>query len=197
MIRTPLSLTPYFLAAVMVAWGFLWHEGDIAAVRIETQGVATVGGPFTLTDQYGNPRSSADFHGRFMLIYFGYTYCPDVCPTTLAVIADALGKLGKQADRLAPIFITIDPQRDTPDVLKAYLKSFDPRFIGLTGDSKAIAEVARAYRVYYRKRPLEGGGYALDHSSQIYLMGLDGKFIANFDETLGPNRLSAALRKYL
>ncbi|MBU6298020.1 MAG: SCO family protein [Alphaproteobacteria bacterium] len=197
MIRTPLSITPYLLAAVVVAGGFLWHEGDIAAVRIQTQGVAAIGGPFLLTDQYGVSRKSADFRGRFMLVYFGYTYCPDVCPTTLAVIADALGKLGKSADRVAPIFITVDPERDTPGVLKAYLKSFDPRFIGLTGSPKAIAKAAWEYHVYYRKRPLAGGGYSLDHSSQIYLMGPDGKFIANYDETLGPDGLAAALRKYL
>jgi protein SCO1 len=197
MIRTPLSLLPYLLAAVMVAGGFLWHEGDIAAVHIQAQGVAAIGGPFSLTDQYGVSRNSADFRGRFMLVYFGYTYCPDICPTTLAVVADALGKLGKAADRVAPIFITIDPERDTPRVLRAYLKSFDPRFIGLTGSPRAIAEAAHAYRVYYRKHPLNGGGYALDHSSQIYLMGPDGKFIAVFDETLGPDGLAATLRKYL
>ena len=198
MIRTPLALIPYLIAAVAVAAGLLWHAGDSlsAADRVVSQGEASIGGPFTLTDQDGQVRQAADFRGRFMLVYFGYSYCPDICPTSLAVMADALDKLAG-AERVVPIFVTVDPGRDTPSVLKAYLKAFGPRFVGLTGDAKAIAAAAHAYRVYYKKRPLQGGGYAMDHSSHIYLMGPDGKFIAVYDETLGPDGLAAALQKQL
>jgi protein SCO1/2 len=113
------------------------------------------------------------------------------------MMADALAKLGPEAERVVPIFITIDPERDSPRVLKFYLKAFGPRFVGLTGDAKAVAAAARLYRVYYRKRPLKDGGYAMDHSSHIYLMGPDGKFIAVHDETLGPDGLAQALKKQI
>jgi protein SCO1/2 len=198
MIRTPLALIPYLIAAALVAAALLWHAGDSLSgtSRVVSQGEALIGAPFTLIDQDGNVRHAADFRSRFMLVYFGYSTCPDVCPTTLAVMADALEKLGPKAGRVVPIFVTIDPGRDTPGVLKAYLNEFGPRFVGLTGDAKAIAAAAQAYRVYYRKRPLSGG-YAMDHSSQIYLMGPDGKFIAIYDETLGPDGLADALKKQL
>ena len=194
MIRTPIALIPYLLAAAVVASGILWHAGDF--VSVTTVGEARIGGPFTLTDQYGKTGTDHDFRGRFMLVYFGYTNCPDVCPTTLAVMADALDKL-KGADRIVPIFITIDPARDTPKVLALYLKAFGPRFVGLTGSDTAIAAVSRAYGVYAAKRDLKGGGYSMDHSSRIVLMGPDGKFVAVYDETLGPDGLRAELAKHI
>ena len=198
MIRTPLALVPYLLAVAAVTAGLLWHAGDAlpGAGRLETMGEAAIGGPFTLIDEDGKTRRPADFRGRFMLIYFGYSYCPDICPTKLAVMADALDKLAG-ADRVVPVFMTVDPARDTPSVLKAYLKAFGPRFVGLTGDAKAVDSAARAYRVFYRKHPLPGGAYAMDHSSQIYLMGPDGKFIAAYDQTFGPDRLAAELKRRL
>ncbi len=197
MIRTPHALIPYLIATIAVVAGLLWHAGDSfsGASVVVSRGEALIGGPFTLTDQDGKVRRPADFRGQFMLVYFGYSYCPDICPTTLAVMADALEKLGPKAARIVPIFITIDPERDSSHILKTYMTSFGPRFIGLTGDAKAVAAAARAYRVYYRKRPLQGGGYAMDHSSQIYLMGPDGKFIADYDETLGPDGLAKALKQ--
>ena len=196
MIRTPLALILYLIAAVAVAAGLLWHAGDSFSGANRATGEASVGGPFSLTDQDGRGRRADDFRGRFMLVYFGYSYCPDICPTTLAVMADALEKLGPEAERIVPIFITIDPERDTSRVLRAYLKAFGPRFVGLTGNAKAVAAAAHAWRVYYRKRPL-GGGYAVDHSSYIYLMGADGKFIAIFNETLGPDGLAQALKRQI
>ncbi|MDE2183179.1 MAG: SCO family protein [Alphaproteobacteria bacterium] len=193
MIRTPLALVPYLLAAAMVAAGLLWHAGDFVS-GVQTSGVAEIGGPFRLTDQNGQVRTDQDFRGRFMLVYFGYTSCPDICPTTLAVMADALAKLHNGA-RVVPIFITVDPARDTPAVLKAYLKAFGPAFVGLGGSKGSVAAAAKQYRVYYARRPLQGGGYAIDHSNRIYLMGPDGKFVAVYDETLGPDGLADALRK--
>jgi protein SCO1/2 len=131
-----------------------------------------------------------------MLIYFGYSSCPDVCPTTLSLMADALDKLGPRADKVVPIFITIDPERDTPAKLKPYVAAFGPRFVGLTADLATIKKVAGLYRVYLKKEPLPGGNYAMDHSSVIYLMGPDGKFIGYWDDTaIGPDKLAAELRK--
>jgi protein SCO1/2 len=197
MIRTPLALIPYLIAVVAVAAGLLWHAGDSLSGANRGSGEASIGGPFTLFDQDGEIRRAADFRGRFMLVTFGYSNCPDICPTTLAVMADALEKLGPKAGHVVPIFITIDPERDSPRVLKSYLKAFGPRFVGLTGEAQSIASAAKAYRVYFQKRPLKGGGYAMDHSSHIYLMGPDGKFIAHYDETLGPDGLAQALKKQI
>jgi protein SCO2 len=197
MIRTPQALIPYLLAVAALMAGILWQAGDEARVSsAHSQGIASIGGPFSLIDQNGSPRHADDFRGRFMLVYFGYSYCPDVCPTALASMADAVDKLDN-ADRVVPIFVTIDPERDTPKVLTAYLKAFGPRFVGLTGDAKSIAAAARAYRVYYKKHPLEGGGYAMDHSSTIYLMGPDGTFIENYDANIGADALAAALKSRL
>jgi cytochrome oxidase Cu insertion factor (SCO1/SenC/PrrC family) len=196
--RSSLLLIPLFFAFALTAGYFIWRASDnLPALggNVET-GTAQIGGPFTLVDQNGSRRSSADFRGRFMLIYFGYSYCPDVCPTTLSLMSDALDKLGPSSDAVVPIFITIDPERDSPARLKAYLASFGPRFVGLTGDLEAIKKVAALYRVYLKKEPLKGGNYAMDHSSVIYLMGRDGKFVGFWDDTsIGPDKLAAALRK--
>jgi cytochrome oxidase Cu insertion factor (SCO1/SenC/PrrC family) len=196
--RLSFILILVLLAVALTAGYFLWQASDNLAGldrNVET-GTARIGGPFTLIDQNRAKRSSADFRGRFMLIYFGYSYCPDVCPTTLSLMADALDKLGAGADAIVPVFISIDPERDTPAKLKSYLASFGPRFVGLTGDVATIKKVAGLYRVYLKKEPLAGGNYAMDHSSVIYLMGRDGKFVGFWDDTaIGPDKLAAALRK--
>jgi protein SCO1/2 len=130
-----------------------------------------------------------------MLVFFGYTYCPDVCPTTLAVMASAFDKMGKRADRIAPLFISVDPKRDTPEKLKTYLASFSPRFVGLTGSPDAIASVAKEYRVYYREHQEENGSYTVDHSGIIYLMDPDGAFVTNYSLDTAPDALAADLEK--
>jgi cytochrome oxidase Cu insertion factor (SCO1/SenC/PrrC family) len=197
MIRTPVALVPYLLAAAMVVAGILWHEADqIGGLgRTVATGTASVGGPFSLTDQNGKTRTPADFRGRFMLIYFGYSFCPDVCPTTLAEMGTALDKLGSRKNRVVPLFISIDPDRDTPAVLKAYMKDFGPEFLGLTGSRKNVEQAARAYRVYIRKRPLPGGSYAMDHSGVIYLMGRDGRFVTYYEDEIGPDKIAEDLRR--
>lgn len=190
-------LIPVVLTLALAVAFFIWHASDNSPAlgRTEVSGTALIGGPFRLVDQSGVERSSASFHGRFMLIYFGYTNCPDVCPTTLSLMADALDKLGPKADRVVPIFVTIDPERDTPAKLKPYVASFGPRFVGLTGDLPTIKKVAALYRVYVKKQPLSGGGYGMDHSGVIYLMGPDGKFAAYWDDTsIGPDKLANQLR---
>ena len=194
MIRTPIALVPYLIALAAIIAGLLSYAGDRAAGL--AQGVAAVGGPFTLVDQDGRTRTDKDFRGQYLLIYFGYTYCPDVCPTTLAVMEQALEKLGPAAAaRVTPVFVTIDPVRDTPQVLKPYLKSFGPRFVGLTGSEAAITLISHEYSVYAAKQPIKGGGYAMNHSSTIYLMGPNGKFVTHYEESIGPDGLAADLRK--
>ena len=155
--------------------------GTGAFIWLSQGGTASlVGGPFTLEDGAGRQVTDHDFRGKYMLVYFGYTFCPDVCPTTLNEVADALDHLGTKADRLQPIFITVDPKRDTPSVVKQYVAAFTPRLIGLTGSDEQIATVAREYRVYYAEHRTGPGpnDYSMDHSSVLYLMGPDGKFIA-------------------
>lgn len=141
---------------------------------------ASIGGPFTLTDSAGKTVTDRDFRGKFMLVYFGYTFCPDVCPTTLNQVAVALDKLGAKADRVQPLFVTVDPGRDTPEAMRQYTAAFTPRLLGLTGTPEQIAVVAKEYRVYYAEHrtgpsPLD---YTMDHSSILYLMGPDGNFVA-------------------
>jgi cytochrome oxidase Cu insertion factor (SCO1/SenC/PrrC family) len=153
-----------------------------------------IGGPFALTDQNGRRITDKDFAGRFMLIYFGYTFCPDVCPTELNTMALALDKLGTRV-RVVPVFITIDPARDTPDALKTYLASFGPDFVGLTGSDADIAAAAKGYRVYYKKAEgTDDNTYLMDHTSLLYLMGPDGKLAALFRTGASPDDIAAGIK---
>ncbi len=160
-------------------------------------GRGPIGGPFTLTDQHGKIRSDAEFRGKLMIVYFGYTFCPDVCPTDLMAITQALDALKSKAESIQPIFITIDPERDTA-VLADYLKAFHPSFIGLTGSPEAIMQIATSYKNYYRKVGDErSGDYSIDHSGVIYLMGRNGEYLGFMPPQTGPDRLVEILRKYL
>jgi protein SCO1/2 len=196
--RFPLVLLPFVILATVVAAGALWRLGDLRAQR-GTQTISmekvVLGGPFTLTDQDGKRRSDADFRGKYMLVFFGYTYCPDVCPTTLAVMAAALDKMGPGADRIIPLFISVDPSRDTPEVLKAYLSAFGTRFVGLTGSEDEITGAAKAYRVYVQAHKDEGQNYTVDHSGVVYLMDPSGAFLANYSLDSSPDELAAELTK--
>jgi len=178
--------------SVVAAW-LLWRTAD-QMVPGQTRAPAV---SFALTDQDGHTRTDKDFRGRWVLLYFGYSYCPDVCPTTLAVMADALGQMGEQGGKIVPVFVSVDPERDTPAVLKTYLAAFGPRFVGLTGKPDAIARLARAYGVYYRKHPLAGGNYSVDHTSAIYLLDPEGRFVKSLDVQAGPKALAADLKKAL
>ena len=171
--RVLIALTGVVLAVLLIGvGGYLWLSNGEG-------GPTALGGPFTLENGNGKTVTDRDFRGRYMLVYFGYTFCPDVCPTTLAAMAGALEKLGKTADRIAPVFITVDPSRDTPKVMHDYVAAFSPRIIGLTGTPEQITQVTREYRVYVAShRSREGGNYTVDHSSILYLMGPDGRFIA-------------------
>lgn len=160
-------------------------------------GMALVGGPFTLTDQDGRRVSEKEFLGKHMLVVFGFTYCPDICPTELQVMTAALDAMGPDGEKIQPVFITVDPERDTPDVMKAYVANFSPRLIGLTGTPEEIASAAKAFRVYYAKVPNEASpdSYLMDHSSIIYLMGPDGSFVKHFPFTTDVVKFTEELKR--
>ena len=160
-------------------------------------GHGSVGGPFTLTDQTGMRRSDVEFRGKLMIVYFGYTYCPDVCPTDLMAITQALDALGPAAEGVQPVFIAIDPERDS-EVLAEYLSAFHPSFVGLTGSPEVIRAVANAYKAFYAKVPDErSGGYSIDHTGVIYLMGRNGEYLGFMPPQTNADRLTEILRKNL
>lgn len=178
-------------ALSLVLWRMADRQGSVAGDIANS----SIGGPFTLTDQNGGTRTDKDFHGHWVLLYFGYTFCPDVCPTTLAVIAATMGKLGADANRVVPVFITVDPERDTPSVMKSYLAAFGPQFVGLTGKPSDIEKIAHAYRIFYKKEPIQGGGYSVDHSSAILLLDPKGNFVKAYDEQSGAAAIADDLKK--
>jgi len=190
-----------FAALVMVLaagiGGFAWMGQRLAGQG--GSGEALVGGPFTMTDQNGKRVTEKDFLGKHMLVFFGYTYCPDICPTELQVMMAALDQLGPEAERVQPVFVSIDPARDTPEVMKAYVENFGHRLTGLTGTPEEVAAMAKAYRAYYAKSgdTSSPDAYLMDHSSIIYLMGPDGKFRKHFAYTTDAQRLAAELREQL
>jgi protein SCO1/2 len=158
---------------------------------------AAIGGPFRLIDQDGKSFSDQDLKGKTFLVFFGFTHCPDVCPTTLFELSEILRALGRDADRTAALFISVDPERDTPEAMRDYLASFDPHVHGLTGDAAALAAVAKAYRVYYKKVPLDGGDYTMDHTAIVYLMDKDGRFVSPFSMKRTADAAAEDLRKHL
>jgi len=139
----------------------------------------TYGGPFTLVDHHGNTVTDKDFRGEFLLIYFGYTHCPDVCPASLGTLAGTLRRLQKQGIEVRPLFISVDVKRDTPEVLADYVKAFSPRMVGLTGSPKQIGRVTRAYHAHYFAGEVEGK-YRVSHTGSMYLVGPDGRFLKSF-----------------
>ncbi len=164
-----------------------------------TTQTVTTGGRFMLKDHTGRVRTDQDFQGKFMLLYFGYTYCPDICPTSLQTITHALDLLGKDADIIQPVFISVDPERDTVAVLRDYVGAFHPRLIGLTGSQVAINSVAKKFRVKFAKVADAGGindDYVVDHTSSVFLMGIDGKFVTRFSHATTAKQMAAKLREY-
>jgi protein SCO1/2 len=155
------------------------------------------GGPFHLEDQNGKPVSDQDMKGRPFVVFFGYTHCPDICPTTLFEISEVMKSLGRDADRTGALFITVDPERDTPATLKDYLSNFDPHLRGLTGAPAAVDTALKAYRVYAKKIPLKDGDYTMDHTAVVYLMDKNGRFVAPFNMKRTAEAEVADLRGYL
>jgi protein SCO1/2 len=158
---------------------------------------AAIGGPFQLTDQTGQTVTEKNLVGRPTLVFFGFTHCPDVCPTELFEMSEVLRAMGSDADRVNAYFISVDPERDNAATMKDYLSSFDPRLKGLTGDPDAVAKAISGYRVYAKKVPLKDGDYTMDHTALIYLMDRDGKFVAPFNLKRKPEEAAADLKRYL
>jgi len=179
--------------------GLLLFLGAIFAVTgySPTPHAAAIGGPFQLVDQNGKPFTDRDMKGKPYLVFFGFTHCPDICPTTLFEMSQLMRKLGPDADRAGALFVTVDPGRDTPAIIKDYLASFDPHLRGLTGDQAAIDQAIKDYRVYAKKVPLQNGDYTMDHTAIVYLMDKDGQFVAPFDLQRSPDAEATELRRYM
>jgi protein SCO1/2 len=168
--------------------------------EVATTGTALIGGPFTLVGRDGKPVTDQAFRGKYMLVFFGFTHCPDICPAELQVMSAALDALGPKANEIIPIFITLDPERDTPPVVTGYVTNFSPRFVGLTGSPEQIAEAAKAYRVTYSKfqeDETKPGDYSIDHSALVYLMGKDGEYLTHFAYGTPAAKMAETLRRYL
>jgi protein SCO1 len=187
-----LILSAFLIGVVIFTGMFLYSTGNFGAGP-----ASAIGGPFKLIDQNGNTITDADIKGRPFLVLFGYTHCPDVCPTTLFDVSEVMRALGKDADLTGALFITVDPERDTPAVIKDYLSSFDPHLRGATGDRAAVDTVEKAYRVYAKKVPTESGDYTMDHTALVYLMDKQGRFVAPFSLKRRPEDAAAYLRRYL
>jgi protein SCO1/2 len=193
--KTVLAVLGGIVAAlVLIGIAVLPRLGQIAPPEV------SIGGPFTLVDQTGKTVTDADYRGKLMLIYFGYTFCPDVCPTSLGVLAKALDMLSPQdLAQVVPIFITVDPERDTVDQMAQYVSAFHPALQGLTGSPEQVQAAVKAYRVYAKRSDGEtdNPNYTMDHSSILYLMGKDGKFIAHYGHTASAQDIAEGVKKHL
>jgi protein SCO1 len=190
----PLVIVASFAASLLVGLVIMmWALGGLRGVTAP----AAIGGPFQLTDQAGQTVTDQSLKGKPTLIFFGFTHCPDVCPTSLFEISEVLKAMGKDADRVNALFVSVDPERDTAAAMKDYLSSFDPHLKGLTGDPESVAKVLSAYRVYSKKVPLKDGDYTMDHTALIYLMDREGRFVSPFNLKRTPAEAATDLKKYL
>jgi protein SCO1/2 len=188
--RRLLMLAPAGVLAAGLAGAAAW-----ISTRRDAGGRVGIGGPFRLQDGDGKVVTDADFRGRWMLVYFGYTRCPDACPTALQDMANALdGLTPAERAKVAALFITVDPERDTPAVVQDYVRAFNAPITGLSGTPEQVAAAAKAYRVYYARHPRADGDYEMDHSSIIYVMDPRGEFVANFTHETAPDAIAAKLR---
>jgi protein SCO1 len=188
-----------FLIGALGGAGALVLTRGASGPNVETSGKALIGGPFALIDQTGKAVTDRDFRGKYMLVFFGFTHCPDICPAELQVMAATLEELGDQAKDVVPIFITLDPERDTQEAMAAYVKNFGQRFVGLTGSPEAIAAAAKAYRISYSKfqEDKTKEDYSIDHSALVYLMGKDGEYITHFAYGTPAAKMTETLRRYI
>ncbi|RXG86322.1 SCO family protein [Bradyrhizobium vignae] len=190
----PLVIATAFAASLIAGLLIMfWAMGGVSKVAQP----AAIGGPFQLTDQNGKAVTDKSLKGKPTLIFFGYTHCPDVCPTSLFEISEVLRAMGKDADKVNAVFISVDPERDTPATMKDYLSSFDPHLEGLSGDPAETAKVITSYRVYAKKVPSKDGDYTMDHTALVYLMDRDGRFVSPFNLKRTPEEAAADLKRYL
>jgi protein SCO1/2 len=201
----PKGAPRFAVIAVILAGLLVLAAGGLLsfALRDNQKGAAgtllasAIGGPFQLVDQNGKPFGDSDLKGKWHLVFFGYTNCPDTCPTALNEMALALDRLGRERDDVGIVFITVDPERDTPEVLKPYVANFDAPIVALTGSADEVAQAAKAYRVYYAKHPRADGGYDMDHSAVIYVMDPQGRFAATFTPDSTAQAIAERLQKLL
>jgi protein SCO1/2 len=190
----PLVIATAFAASLVVGLLLMfWAMGGVSKVAQP----AAIGGPFQLTDQNGKTVTDKDLKGKPTLIFFGYTHCPDVCPTSLFEISEVMRALGKDASRVNAVFMSVDPERDTQAIMKDYLSSFDPHLEGLSGDPAEVEKVIKSYRVYAKKIPGKDGDYTMDHTALIYLMDREGRFVSPFNLKRTPEEAAADLKRYL
>lgn len=193
-------LTGIVAVLVLLLIALLAGRHYLGMLGEEDTGSAKIGGPFTLIDSRENTVQEKDFRGKFMLVYFGYTYCPDVCPTSLTAMAESLDILGKEAEKITPIFITIDPERDDAEGIGDYVAAFHPRLIGLTGSTDQVKTAARAYRVFYAKvqeDETDPEDYLVDHSAYTYLMDRNGEYLAHFPHGADPLEMARRIKEHL
>lgn len=184
------------IAVILAILGYVSWQWQADGEQ-ERFAATSIGGPFSLINQHGTKVTEADFEGHPTALFFGYTFCPDVCPTTLFEMTKWLAEIGSDADKLKVYFVTVDPQRDTQELLAAYLSAFDPRINGLTGSSEAIAEMTKAYRIHTRKVPLDDDGYIMDHTASIYLLNSDAAFTGTIAYAEDPDIALAKLRRLI
>jgi protein SCO1/2 len=190
----PLVIATAFAASLIVGLLVMfWMMGGVSKVAQP----AAIGGPFQLTDQHGKAVTDKSLKGKPTLIFFGYTHCPDVCPTSLFEMSEVLRAMGKDADKVNAVFISVDPERDTQATMKDYLSSFDPHLEGLSGDPAEVAKVITSYRVYAKKVPAKDGDYTMDHTALIYLMDRNGQFVSPFNLKRTPEEAATELKRYL
>jgi protein SCO1 len=190
----PLVVVAAFAASLAIGLlATLWLVGGLSGATAP----ASIGGPFQLSDQAGRTVTEKNLQGRPTLIFFGFTHCPDVCPTSLFEMSEVLRAMGTDADKVNAYFVSVDPERDTPAAMKDYLSSFDPHLQGLTGPPDAVAKVISGYRVYAKKVPLKDGDYTMDHTALIYLMDRNGRFVAPFSLKRKPEEAALDLKRYL
>ena len=196
MSSTPAKIALIVAFAVALV-GVIFIVDELYGGRGGSGGIVKIGGSFTLVDHDGKSRTDDDFRGEHLLIYFGYTYCPDVCPTALSDMALVMDALDDEAAKLRPMFITIDPLRDTPERLKPYVANFHPKLVGLTGSEAAVAAAAKAYRVYFAKSNTKAGSreYLMDHTSIIYLIGPDGRYLSHFTHGVTAETMAKRIRE--
>jgi len=199
-------MSPQALRIMLISLAFATGLMSVFAVIVIVTGrtsapviptASAIGGPFQLVDHNGKPFTDANLKGKPHLIFFGFTHCPDVCPSALFDVSEILRALGPEGDKAGGLFVTVDPERDTAPVLKDYLSNFDPRLVGVTGKRDDIDKMLLAYRVYAKKVPTEGGDYTMDHTALIYLMDKQGRFVAPFNLKRRPEEAAADLRRYL
>lgn len=182
--------------AVWAMLAMLLWAGSMSAWAEDKEPALSYGGPFELVDHDGNKVTDADYQGKHLVVMFGYTHCPDVCPNGLYTIATAIRRLGELGDQVVPVFVSVDPKRDTPERLKQYVKAFHPNMVGLTGDKQSVFNAARAYRVFYFSGEIDGR-YVVDHTANYYVMGPDGQFLELLPHGTGVEAMSEALKRHL